>query len=389
MQPTPQSRPGGPLRPRLIKLGSFFGVGIYITPSWLLVVALITLSYGDFMREVVRGASRQNGYLLALLFAVVIGLSVVLHELGHTAVSLLLGLRVKRIVVFLLGGVSELDGESGRPRDEFAIAAAGPAASLLLGAGCWALSLLPPTGSAAAVLLLLAAWSNVVIAVFNVLPGLPLDGGRLLQALIWRLSRSRLTGVRIAAQAGRVLAMLLTLAVVLANALLRGAHTDTLTITVLGLTVAGFLWLGASQALRAAQLADRTGSFELSRLIRPSVYLAPTVPVSEAVRYTAETRTSGIVVIDGDGRSRALVDEAELARVGARQRPWTTLAEVSRPLEDGLILRDDLNGEQVLAAVRATPASEYLVVSAVDGVSRGVLAVSDVARALGLRYRAN
>lgn len=383
---TPQTRVAGP---RLLKVGSFFGVGIFVTPSWLLIVALITVSYGDFMRQVIPGISTQNGYLLALLFALIIGLSVVLHELGHTAVSLLLGLRVKRIVVFLLGGVSELEGESHRPRDEFAIAAAGPLASLLLAVGCWGLSVVPPDESAAQVLLLLAAWSNLVIAIFNVLPGLPLDGGRLLQALVWTLSRSRLTGVRIAAQAGRGLGLVLVLAVVLANGLLRGDGVDTLTITVLGLTVAGFLWFGASQTLRSAELTSRTDQLDLDRLIRPSVYLNANVPVSEAVRYTSETRAAGIVVIDGEGRSRALVDESELAKVGFRQRPWTTLAEVSRPLEQGLILRDDLSGEQVLAAVRATPATEYLIVGATDGVSRGVLAVSDLARALGLRYRAN
>ena len=108
--------------------------------------------------------------------------------------------------------------------------------------------------------------------------------------------------------------------------------------------MAGFLWFGAGQSLRSAELASRTEQLDLDRLIRPSVYLPGTVPVSEAMRCAAETRTSGIVVIDGDGRSRAIVDESEVAKLGYRQRPWTTLAEVSRPLQHGLILRDDLSG---------------------------------------------
>lgn len=381
----PESAAAGP---RLIKLASFFGVGVYVTPSWLLIVGLITLSYGSFLHDVIPGLSTQNGYLLALVFALMIGVSVVLHELGHTVVSLLLGLRVKRIVVFLLGGVSELEGESRRPRDEFAIAAAGPAVSFLLAAGCWGLSLLPPDSSAAQVLLLLAAWSNLVIAGFNVLPGLPLDGGRLLQALIWTVSRSRLTGVRIAAQCGRGLAVLVVVAVVISNATLRRSGADTLTVAVLGLTVGGFLWFGASQTLRSAELASRTDRLDLNRLIRPSVYLPGTTPVSEAMRYAAETNASGIVVVGSDGHSRAIVDEAEVAKLGFRQRPWTTLADVSRPLQNGLILRDNLPGEALLAAVRRTPSTEYLIIGD-DGVSRGVLAISDLARALGLRYRIN
>jgi len=183
---------------RLLRLGSVLGVPIFITPSWLLIVAFITLSYAGFLRDQITGASTSTSYLLALLFAVGLGASVVLHELGHTVVSRLLGLRVRRIVVFLLGGVSELEGQAGRPRDEFAIAAAGPAVSFLVAAACWLASLPSDSSSAAGVLLLLLAWSNLVIAGFNVLPGLPLDGGRLVQAVIWRFSRSRLTGIRIA-----------------------------------------------------------------------------------------------------------------------------------------------------------------------------------------------
>src|SRR6185503_12739196 len=112
--------------------------------------------------------------------------------------------------------------------------------------------------SAAGVLLLLLAWSNLVIAVFNVLPGLPLDGGRLVQAVIWKLSRSRMTGIRIASWSGRGIAVLLALAVLGLNALLHGpdARLAGLTSTMLGLAVAGFLWFGASQALRTAELTD-------------------------------------------------------------------------------------------------------------------------------------
>lgn len=374
--------------PRLLRLFEVRGVGVFVAPSWILVLGFITVTYGTFLHDVIPGSSIAAGYALALLFGVLIGASIVLHELGHTLVSLALGLRVKRIVVFLLVGVSELDGEPRRPRDEFAIAAAGPVASFVLAALCWLLSRLTPDQSAVDVMLLMTGWSNLIIAVFNVLPGLPLDGGRLLQATVWRLSRSRLVGIRIGARAGRGLAVLLTAAVVFGSVALHGNGVDGFTVTVLGLMVAGFLWFGAGQALRSAELSDKTGRLNLHRLIRPSVYLPGTTPVSEAVRYAAQVRASGIVVVDSDGRSRAIVDENQVAKIRHDQRPWTTLAEVSRPLQSGLILRDDLPGDQVLAAVRSNPATEYLIIGT-DGVSRGVLATSDLARALGLRYRTN
>ncbi len=385
-QPPPAPPESGSAGPRLIRLGSVLGVGVFIAPSWLLIAALITLSYGDFLRQVIPGTSTASGYALAFGFAVIVGVSVVLHEIGHTVVSLLLGLKVSRIVVFLLGGVSELEGEARRPRDEFAIAAAGPAVSFLLAGLCWLASWLPAGGSAPNVMLVLAAWSNLIIAVFNVLPGLPLDGGRLLQAAVWTLSRSRSTGVRIAAYSGRGLAVLLAGGVFAANAALRNTGVDAITLAVIGLGVAGFLWFGAGQTLRAAELTDRTGRLRLGQLIRPSVYLPAATPLSEALRFAAGARAGGIVVVDGDGRSRAIVDEAEVARIEQTRRPWISLADVARPLQNGLILRDDLTGEALLAAVRTAPATEYLIIGA-DGVSRGVLATSDLARALRLRYR--
>jgi len=388
--PQPTSAPPGGATGgrRLVRLGSVAGVGIFVAPSWLFILAFVTLTYGDFLHQLVDGSSETAGYALALAFGLIIGASIVLHELGHTLVSLLVGVRVKRIVVFLLVGVSELDGEPRRPRDEFAIAAAGPLTSFVLAAVCWLLSLLAPDGSAPAVLLLMTAWSNLTIAVFNALPGLPLDGGRLLQAAVWRISHNRLTGIRIGAQAGRVLAGLLTLGVLFGGAAVRRSNADSFTFTVLGLMVAGFLWFGAGQSLRSAELADRTGQLHLSQLIRPAVYLPGPTPVSEALRYAGQLRATGIVVIDSDGRSRAIVDESQVAGLRSDQRPWTSVADVARPLQPGLILREDLPGEQVLAAVRRLPANEYLVIGS-DGVSRGVLAASDLARALGLRFRTN
>lgn len=362
------------------------GVPIFITPSWLLVAGFITISYAGFLRERIPGVSEGTSYALSLVFATLLAASVLLHEVGHTVVSTVIGLPVRRIVVFLLGGVSEIEGEADRPRDEFAIAAAGPLVSLLLAVGCWGMSLLLPAQSAAAVLLLLLAWSNLIMAVFNVLPGLPLDGGRLVQALIWKLGGSRLTGIRVAAWSGRVVAGLLGLAVVLGHTFLGGdspADMATVASTVMGFAVVAFLWFGASQSLRMAELSARADSLRLGQLLRPSLYLPPYTPVSEAVRQTAVTGATGIVVIDGQGRSRAIVDEAQIARIPADRRPWVSLSEVARELEPGMLLSEDLFGEGLIDTLRGNPASEYLVVGQ-DGVARGIVTAVDLARALGL-----
>ena len=381
-EPDRRPRAGG----RLLRIGSVLGVPIFLTPSWLLVAGFITISYAGFLREQIPGASHAASYALSLVFATALAASVLLHEVGHTVVSKVVGLPVRRIVVFLLGGVSEIEGEASRPRDEFAIAAAGPLVSLGLAVGCWAMSLPAAAESAVGVLLLLLAWSNLIIAVFNVLPGLPLDGGRLVQALIWMMGSSRLTAIRIAAWSGRGVAALLGLAILFSNAVLGGnSPADLLSIgsTAMGFAVVAFLWIGAGQTRQLAELNARAASLRLDELLRPSLYLPAQTPVSEAVRQASATGARGIVVIDGQGRSRAIVDEVRVGQLRPAQQPWTSLSQVARELEPGLILPDDLAGDRLIDTLRANPASEYLVVGG-DGVARGVVAAVDLARALGL-----
>ena len=110
----------------------------------------------------------------------------------------------------------------------------------------------------------------------------------------------------------------------------------------MGFAVVAFLWIGAAQTLRMAELSARAAGLRLGQLLRSSLYLPSHTPVAEAVRQTAETGAGGIVVIDGQGRSRALVDEAQIAQLPADRRPWTSLAQVARELEPGLILSEEL-----------------------------------------------
>lgn len=384
----PRPSPGNaPVRgARLLRLGSVLGVPIFVTPSWLFVAGFIVISYSDFLRSQVRNLSPFGAYALALVFAVLLAASVLAHELGHTVVSKAVGLPVNRIVVFLLGGVSEIEGEPHRPRDELAIAAAGPAVSFLLAAACWGAGLPFAGGTTLAVMLALLAWSNLVIGIFNVLPGLPLDGGRVIQSIVWMVGRSRSRATVVAAWCGRVLALLLGASVVGANMVASGQGSLSFTsvgAAAMGFAVAAFLWMGATQSLRAGALADRASALHIPSLIRPTVFLPGNLPLSEALRRLAECGALGIVVIDAEGRSRAIARESQIRDINEAQRPWTSLAEVSRPLEPGLIIGDDIGGAELLERVRSTPASEYLVVGR-DGISRGLIATTDLARTLEL-----
>src|SRR5262249_48111212 len=185
------------------------------------------------------------------------------------------------------------------------------------------------------------------------------------------------TGTRAAAWCGRGLAALVVLGTVF---LARGYDDFGVAVTniVVAMMLAAFIWVGASQALTVAAIHSRLPALRVADLVRPALAVPANLPVSEALRQARETRSQGLVVVDGEGRPAALVSEAHVLALPEQRRPWTTGAEVARQLAPGLPLPDSAAGEAVLDAVRAHPASEYLVVGG-DGRPVGVLATNDVA----------
>ncbi len=377
--PRPQAdgdQKDAPRRFSSLRVGSFFGVPIFFAPSWLLIAGFLTVYYAPVIRDVLDGASGSTAYALALVFAVLFALCVLAHELGHTAVSLVLGHKVKRIVIFLLGGVSEIEKEPTRPRDEFFIALAGPMVSVLIAAGSFAGVLAVRSHTAPWILLVLLFGSNAAVAIFNLLPGLPLDGGRVLRAVVWAISHSQFTGTRAAAWTGRVVAILVAVATLVIDRASWGFAAG-----LIGLLMAAYLWVAATQTLRTANLMEHLPQIHLAQFLRPGVMLPPDLSVAEALRRAWENQALGLVVLDSADRPSAIVDEARIGAVPAERRPWTSVAAVARPLEPGLILPVSLAGEALLEALQKTPANEYLVVND-DGSPAGVVASSDLVIAL-------
>lgn len=379
-----EKRPAG-RRSALLPLGRAFGVPIFLAPSWLVVAALLTVYYAPVVQDAVGGVSSSTAYLVAFAYAVLFALCVLAHELGHTAVSVALGKPVERIVIFLLGGVSQIEREPDRPRDEFLIAGAGPLVSAILTGGALLGAVSVDRHTLLGVLLALLFWSNLIVVVFNVLPGLPLDGGRLLRAAVWAVTHSRLTGTRAGAWAGRGVAVLVALSALFLN---RSATQDSwsLSASLLTFVMAAYLWFGAGQTLRVAEVMDRVPTVELGALMRPGLLVPSDISVADALRRLWSGRARGLVLVDAHEQPAAIVDEARLGAIPPDRRPWTQLATVARPLEAGLVLPVGLVGDDLLAAVRATPGNEYLVVHP-DGSPAGILATADLAHVLNATTR--
>ncbi|MFF4589453.1 site-2 protease family protein [Streptomyces sp. NPDC001388] len=382
--PPPQRPPEQP-RGGLL-MGRPFGVPVYVAPSWFLVAALITWVFGGQLDRVLPelGAAR---YLVSLFFAVAFYASVLIHELAHTLAALRFKLPVRRIQLQFFGGVSEIEKEAETPGREFWLAFVGPLLSLAL-AGVFYLAMQPvEPGTVPGVLLAGLMISNLIVAIFNLLPGLPLDGGRMLRAVVWKITGKPMSGTVAAAWVGRALAVsvliglpLLTQSGALGSSAEDSVGMDTVTDALLAAILAAIIWTGAGNSLRMARLREHLPELRARTLTRRAVPVETDTPLSEALRRANAAGARALVVVDAHGEPLSLVREAAIVGVPEHRRPWVAVSGLAQDLTDGMRVSAELAGEDLLDVLRATPATEYLVVEE-TGEIYGVLSAADVERA--------
>ena len=188
------------------KIGRVFGIPIYLHSSWFLIFALITYQFGSEFSASNPNWSAGQGWSLGLLTSALFFGSVLFHELSHSIVAIRYRLPVSSITLFFFGGVARISREPDRPGQEFLIAAAGPVSSYFLAACFWLLAFYAPQHSMAAELGGQLSWINAMLATFNLVPGFPLDGGRLLRSIIWGITKNYTRATRIAAVGGQIVA---------------------------------------------------------------------------------------------------------------------------------------------------------------------------------------
>ncbi|MEU4263687.1 MULTISPECIES: site-2 protease family protein [Streptomycetaceae] len=381
---------GGPRRPADpgggLLMGRPFGVPVYVAPSWFVVAALITWVFGGQLDRVLPGLGGAR-YLVALFFAIAFYASVLVHELAHTVAALHYKLPVRRIQLQFFGGVSEIEKESETPGREFVLAFVGPLLSLVLGGLFYIPLQFVEAGTIPGVLLAGLMISNLIVAAFNLLPGLPLDGGRMLRAVVWKITGKPMSGTIAAAWVGRGLAVavlvglpLLTHTGALGNATSEISGFETVTDALLAAILAGIIWTGAGNSLRMARLREHLPDLRARTLTRRAVPVESATPLSEALRRANEAGARALVVVDGLGNPKGVVREAAIVGVPEHRRPWVAVSGLAQDLTDGMKVPAELAGEALLDRLKATPATEYLVVED-TGEIYGVLSTVDVERA--------
>jgi Zn-dependent protease len=351
-----------------------FGIPVFISPYWFLVAAVLVVLYSNSsaLPGTVQGSVPR--YLVAVAFVVLLYLSVLIHELSHSLVALGFKLPVRRILLYPLGGFSEIEKEPPTPGQEFLVSAAGPAMSLALAGLGVGLFLLTHPHGIPRVLIDRLILANAVVGAFNLLPGLPLDGGRLLRAGLWKVTGRSGQSTVLAAWAGRVLAVGLV-AVVLTRPANMFSLSDGFGIWLVA--IAAFMWMSASQALRSARVRERLPALQARALARRAIPIPSTLPLAEAIRRADLAQARALVVVDHDAKPIAIVNEGAVIATPEQRRPWIDAGSLARTLDPDMILSADLSGMDLIEAVRKAPASEYLLVEP-TGEVYGVLATADL-----------
>ncbi|MFV2011771.1 MULTISPECIES: site-2 protease family protein [unclassified Micromonospora] len=359
------------------------GFPVHLHTSVLFLAILVTVLYGEFVRTQL-DVPQPARYAVGLGFVVCLLGSVLLHELGHALTARRYGIGVRGITLEMLGGYTEMDRDAPTPKVDLLVSLAGPAVSLVLGLVAVVATVLLPDRTLIDQLAFQLAAANLLVAVFNALPGLPLDGGRALRAAVWAVTRDRHVGTEAAGWVGRAVAagtaglvVLLTVAGILSPFGL-----------IFMLLVAFTLWQGAGQSIRVARIGRRFPLVNLAKLAQPVFPVPSGTPLAEAQRRVAGPhpaqpgggREPALAVTDSVGRLVALVDRAAAAAVPPERRPWVAVDTVARGIDGVRRIPVDLTGEQVVRTVQEHPGAQYLVTRGEDVI--GVLHVADLAQLL-------
>jgi len=372
-----ETGPAGRVGPGL-PVGRVLGVPVLVSPSWLLFAGLVLVSFGPDLAE---RYGPGRGYTAAGAFAVLLLLSVLLHEIGHCVVARALGLPVRSITITFLAGLTEITEPPQTPAREYVVAVVGPLVSLLLAGVGWVGRDVFAGGSLPFLLASVVALSNGLVAAFNLLPGLPLDGGRVLRAAAWHVSGDEARATVFAAWSGRVVALVLVPLLLLVALPSIGVTQLTATSVIFAALIASFIYLGATASLRRAKYLARLPRASVRALARPAVAVPQDVPLSEAVRQAQAAGVGGVVLVDTTGTAVAVLNEEAVLATPEQRRPWVAASTVGRRLTEGMVLDAALSGEGLIEAMRAVPAPEYVVREA-DGSGFRVLSTKDVATAV-------
>ncbi|MBC6432208.1 site-2 protease family protein [Nostoc sp. HG1] len=368
-----------------IRVGNLFGIPFYIHPSWFLVLGLVTWSYSSGLAAQFPQLSAGLALLLGLMTALMLFASVVAHELGHSFVAIRQGIDVKSITLFIFGGLASLEKESKTPGEAFWVAIAGPLVSLLLCGIVTAIGITTAASGPLAAILGVLASVNLALALFNLIPGLPLDGGNILKAIVWKITGNPYKGVTFASRVGQIFGWVAILSGVLPLVLFGSAANFW------NLLIGFFLLQNAGNSAQFARVQEKLTGLTAEDAV---THDSPIVSANLTLREFADER-----VISGQNWHRFLVTDDDGQLVGAiaidnlRTIPtalWseTQVKEVMRPITESTTVQSDQPLLEVMQLLEQQKLSVLPVIRK-NGVLVGILEKAAIIQLLQSRTQPN
>ena len=366
--------------PGSLRIGQIAGIDIYINVSWIVILVLLTWSLAvSWFPSIYPGWSAGTYWIVSLIAAILLFVSVLLHELAHSVVARARGLPVHNITLFIFGGISNLEQEPTSGGVEFQMAVVGPVVSILIGIVCYLL-LLPirQTNSPVAGILGYLALTNVTLGIFNLIPGFPLDGGRVLRSIIWRVTGSLRKATRIATIVGEVVAYLFIL----------GGIWLFFTGDIIGGIWIGFIgWFLLSSARAAnsqVMLQSMFRGVKVSQVMNPAPITVPAnISLQKLVdEYFLPHGLHSALVTQGD-QLAGLITLSDIRHVPREQWAQTPVGYSMIPLDRLHVVYPQQNLNDVMPLIAGQDVNQLPVV--LDGRVVGVLSRDSIMRFLEIR----
>ncbi len=372
-------RRGGGMLGNSVHLFTVAGIEVGVHASWLIIAVLVTwsLATGVFPTAV-PGASAATDWLLGAITALLFFASVLGHELAHSLVAKSRGVEVSSITLFLFGGVSNLTAEARRPGEEFQIAVVGPLTSFAIAAVAFAISLLVQADPAAEATAAYLALINAALGVFNLVPGFPLDGGRVLRSALWSVTHDLAKATRIATGVGQLVAwglMAWGVWLVLGGDVIGGVWT---------VAIGWFLQSAAGSSLQHTILETRLRSLRVADVLRTDpTGVAPATTIATLIDDHVLPGARRAVPVVEDGRIVGIVTLADIGRVPPGRRPVTQVAEIMTGAGRLAVVPPSASLQEAIDVLGAGEYEQLPVVE--EGRLVGMLTRADVLREIQIR----
>jgi Zn-dependent protease len=343
------------------KVGSILGIPLYIDPSWFFILAFFTYRYGSAWQSTPWGATGA-AWVAGLAMSLALFASVLLHELGHSLVARSQGIPVNSITLFLFGGIASIDQESPTPLKAFQVAIAGPTVSFILFLLLSVLGFILPLPAAAAAVIAQLAGLNFILTLFNMLPGLPLDGGQVLKAAIWKATGSRIKGIRWAAKMGQLLGWF---------ALILGIASCFTPIGPRFLWIALLGWFGIRNASAYSSISD----------LQEALLRLKAETAMSADKYLLGPSATTTYYASSEGRYRGLVPPESLRDVERSLWETQTLDLILHPLDTLPSVLETAPLTEVIDQLEARSLARITVLSPAGAVA-GIIDRGDIVQTL-------